>query len=139
MLFRSEPGIGTENLADSFGDGLLQHERAYLDWLDKVFERYPDLVIENCSSGGLRMDYALLSRCSIQSTSDQEDYHSYAMIAANAPTAVTPEQAAVWSYPLKDAGREECIFNMVNAMMLRIHQSGHLAEISPEGYALVKE
>lgn len=139
MDYNIEPGIGTENLADSFGDGLLQHERAYLDWLDKVFERYPDLVIENCSSGGLRMDYALLSRCSIQSTSDQEDYHSYAMIAANAPTAVTPEQAAVWSYPLKDAGREECIFNMVNAMMLRIHQSGHLAEISPEGYALVKE
>lgn len=139
MDYNIEPGIGTEASADSFGDGLLQHERAYLDWLDKVFKRYPDLVIENCSSGGLRMDYALLSRCSIQSTSDQEDYHSYAMIAANAPTAVTPEQAAVWSYPLKDAGREECIFNMVNAMMLRIHQSGHLAEISPEGYALVKE
>lgn len=139
MDYNIEPGIGTEVSADSFGDGLLQHERAYLDWLDKVFKRYPDLVIENCSSGGLRMDYALLSRCSIQSTSDQEDYHSYAMIAANAPTAVAPEQAAVWSYPLKDAGREECIFNMVNAMMLRIHQSGHLAEISPEGYALVKE
>ncbi len=139
MDYNIEPGIGTELSADSFGDGLLQHERAYLKWLDDVLERYPDLVIENCSSGGLRMDYALLSRCSIQSTSDQEDYHSYALIAANAPTAVTPEQAAVWSYPLRDAGREECIFNMVNAMMLRIHQSGHLAEISRENFALVKE
>ena len=29
-------------------------------WLDTVFEKYPDLVIENCSSGGLRMDYALV-------------------------------------------------------------------------------
>ena len=139
MDYNIEPGIGTELSADSFGDGLLQHERAYLKWLDGVLERYPDLVIENCSSGGLRMDYALLSRCSIQSTSDQEDYRSYALIAANAPTGVTPEQAAVWSYPLKDAGREECIFNMVNAMMLRIHQSGHLAEISEEGFELVKE
>ena len=36
--------------------------------------KYPDLVIENCSSGGLRMDYAMLSRYSIQSTSDQEEY-----------------------------------------------------------------
>lgn len=139
MDYNIEPGIGTEIAADSFGDGLLRHERAYLKWLDDVLDRYPDLVIENCSSGGLRMDYALLSRCSIQSTSDQEDYHSYAMISANAPTAVTPEQAAAWSYPLKDAGREECVFNMVNAMMLRIHQSGHLAEISQEGFALVKE
>lgn len=139
MDYNIEPGIGTERAADSFGDGLLQHERAYLKWLDGVFERYPDLVVENCSSGGLRMDYALLSRCSVQSTSDQEDFRSYAMISANAPTAVAPEQAAVWSYPLKDAGREECVFNMVNAMMLRIHQSGHLAEISEQGFALVKE
>ncbi len=139
MDYNIEPGIGTELSADSFGDGLLQHERAYLEWLDGIFEKYPYLVVENCSSGGLRMDYALLARCSLQSTSDQEDYRYYAMIAANAPTAVTPEQAAVWSYPLRDAGREEVIFNMVNAMLLRVHQSGHLAELSSEAYALVKE
>lgn len=139
MDYNIEPGIGTERDADSFGDGLLAHERAYLAWLDSVFARYPDLVIENCSSGGLRMDYALLSRMSIQSTSDQEEYEMYAQISANAATAVTPEQAAVWSYPLADGSREETIYNMVNAMLLRIHQSGHLAELSPERFALVKE
>ena len=41
-----------------------------------------DLIIENCSSVGLRMDYAMLSRYSIQSTSDQDDYRLYATIAA---------------------------------------------------------
>ena len=51
-------------------------------------QKYPDLVIENCSSGGLRMDYALLSRLSIQSTSDQEEYDMYAQISANAATGV---------------------------------------------------
>jgi alpha-galactosidase len=45
-------------------------------------------------------------------------------------TAVTPEQAAIWSYPLRDGDCEETIFNMVNAILFRIHQSGHLAEIS---------
>ena len=82
-----EPGIGTEYQADSFGDGLLQHERAYLKWLDDVFARYPDLVIENCS-GGQRMDYAMLKRYSIQSTSDQENYLNYASISANAPNRI---------------------------------------------------
>ena len=85
------------------------------------------------------MDYALLSRCSIQSTSDQEEYDKYAQISANAATAVAPEQAAVWSYPLMDGDREETIFNMVNTMLLRMHQSGHLAKISQERFALVKE
>ena len=139
MDYNIEPGIGTELQADSYGEGLLAHERAYLAWLDSVFVRYPGLVIENCSSGGLRMDYALLSRCSIQSTSDQEEYDKYAQISANAATAVAPEQAAVWSYPLMDGDREETIFNMVNTMLLRMHQSGHLAKISQERFALVKE
>ena len=34
MDYNIEPGIGTEVDADSFGDGLLEHERAYLAWLD---------------------------------------------------------------------------------------------------------
>lgn len=139
MDYNINAGVGTENNSDSFGDGLLQHNRAYLNWLDNVFERYPDLVIENCSSGGMRMDYGLLSRHSIQSTSDQCDYKVFSAIAAASPSAITPEQAAVWTYPMKDAGREEIIFNMVNAMLLRIHQSGHLAEISIEGKTLIKE
>lgn len=139
MDYNIEPGVGTEIDADSFGEGLLGHERAYLGWLESIFAKYPELVIENCSSGGLRMDYAMLSRHSIQSTSDTEDYIKYSTIAANAPSALTPEQAAVWSYPLKEGDSEEAIFNMVNAMLLRIHQSGHLAEISRERFALVKE
>lgn len=139
MDYNIEPGVGTEINADSFGEGLLGHERAYLRWLDGIFEKYPDLVIENCSSGGMRMDYAMLSRHSIQSTSDTEDYVMYSTIAANAPAALTPEQAAVWSYPLKKGDDEEVIFNMVNAMLLRIHQSGHLVELDAGRFALVKE
>ena len=139
MDYNIEPGIGTEQNADSAGDGLLQHERAYLAWLDGVFKRYPKLIIENCSSGGLRMDYAMLSRYSIQSTSDQDDYKKYCTIAANSPSALCPEQSAIWSYPMTSGDREEVVFNMVNAMLLRIHQSGHLGYIEPERKALVKE
>ncbi len=139
MDYNIEPGIGTEINADSVGDGMLGHERAYLEWLDGVFARHPELIIENCSSGGLRIDYALLSRYSIQSTSDQDDYRRYATIAANAPAGLTPEQSAIWSYPLTHGDREEVVFNMVNAMLMRIHQSGHLVYLSPERKELVKE
>lgn len=115
MDYNINAGIGTEAAADSFGDGLLQHNRAYLAWLDRIFARYPELVIENCSSGGMRMDYAMLSRHSIQSTSDQENYVNYAAIAAASPSALTPEQSAIWSYPLREGDDEEVVFNMVNA------------------------
>ena len=125
MDYNIEPGPGTEIRADSFGDGLLEHERAYLEWLDQIFERSPDLAVENCASGGLRMDYAMLSRLSIQSTSDTDNYMNYPVIAANAAAAVTPEQAAVWSYPMihdtwkdEEDSREETVFNLISSMTL---------------------
>jgi alpha-galactosidase len=139
MDYNINAGVGTDRDADSPGDGLLGHNRAYLEWLDNVFHRYPDLVIENCGSGGMRMDYALLSRHSIQSVSDQTDYLKNAVIAAASASLATPEQCAVWSYPLREGDREEAVMNMVNALLLRIHQSGHLAELSPERFALVRE
>ena len=146
MDYNIEPGIGTELNADSVGDGMLAHERSYLSWLDGVFARYPDLIIENCSSGGMRIDYAMLSRYSIQSTSDQDNYLHYATIAANSPSGLTPEQSAVWTYPMnheeqvpEDALKEEVVFNMVNAMLLRVHQSGHLAKLDDTRKKLVKE
>ena len=139
MDYNINAGVGTEIDADSFGDGLRQHTDAYLDWLDGVFERYPDLIIENCGSGGQRMTYAYLSKHSIQSVTDQEDYRNMASIASACATALTPEQAAMWSYPQRDGDRDEVVFNMVNAMLLRVHQSGHLGEISKDRLALVKE
>ncbi len=139
MDYNINMGVGTDVDADSAGEGLLEHCRAYLAWLDSIFETYPDLVIENCGSGGMRMDYALLARHSIQSVTDQEDYLKMSAIAANTMAGVTPEQAAIWSYPLRDGDEEEVIFNMVNAILMRIHQSGHLAEISKERFKYVKE
>ncbi len=139
MDYNINAGIGTEYMADSLGDGLLQHNRAYIGWLKSIMTRYPSLIIENCGSGGLRMDYAMLQQHSIQSVTDQTDYKLMAPIAASAASAVTPEQSAIWSYPLREGDREEVVMNMVNSMLLRIHQSGHLTELSPERFDLVKE
>jgi hypothetical protein len=91
---------GTEINADSFGQGLLEHNRAHLAWLEGILNRYPELVIENCGSGGGRMDYAMLSRLQLQSMTDQENYLKLPGILVGASAAVLPEQLAIWSYPL---------------------------------------
>lgn len=120
-------------------DGLLGHNRALLDWLDGVLDRYPDLVIENCASGGMRADHAMLSRLQLHSTSDQEDLLLYAPIAASAPTAVTPEQGAVWAYPQAKDSPDEVAFTMANALLGRIHLSGKITELGAGERALVHE
>lgn len=123
---------GTELNADSFGQGLLEHNRAHLAWLEGILNRYPDLVIENCGSGGGRMDYAMLSRLQLQSMTDQENYLKLPGILVGASAAVLPEQLAIWSYPLAKADADQGSFNLVTAMMCRIHQSGRLDATSAD-------
>lgn len=77
-------GPGTDKGGTSLGQGLLEHQRALLDWLDAVQARHPELLIENCASGAMRMDYAMLSRLHLQSTSDQQHPLLYATITAAA-------------------------------------------------------
>ena len=130
---------GTDLACDSPGEGLLQHNRAYLAWLKEEIRKYPHVTWENCASGGLRMDYAMLSSMDIQSVSDQEDYRIMGFIASNAATAVLPEQAGIWSYPRREGDERETVFNMVSSLLMRIHLGGHLNELSPSRRALVKE
>ncbi|MFJ8625035.1 glycoside hydrolase family 36 protein [Kitasatospora sp. NPDC093550] len=136
----TDPGSGTSSHpGEAPAAGLLGHNRAHLDWLDGILDRHPDLVIENCASGGMRMDHALLSRLQLQSTSDQQDLLRYAPIAASAPTAVTPEQGAVWAYPLPEDSPDEVALTMANALLGRIHLSGRITELPPEARNLVHE
>jgi alpha-galactosidase len=130
-------GPGTDSGQLSAGAGLLACNRAHLDWLDALLDRHPGLVIENCASGGMRADYALLSRLQLQSTSDQQDYLRYPPIAAAAPAAIAPEQAAVWAYPQPGFTDDEIAFTMASAMLGRVHLSGRLDLMSPAQLALV--
>ncbi|HSS96504.1 MAG TPA: alpha-galactosidase, partial [Terriglobales bacterium] len=130
---------GTEIAADSFGQGLLEHNRAHLGWLDAILEHYPELVIENCGSGGGRMDYAMLSRLQVQSMTDQENYLKLPAILVGASASVLPEQLAIWSYPKPNADADQASFNMVTSMLCRIHQSGRLDSISPAVLGQVTE
>jgi len=130
---------GTELNADSFGQGLLEHNRAHLAWLDSILNRYPDLIVENCGSGGGRMDYAMLSRLQIQSMTDQEDYLKLPAILVGASAAVLPEHLGIWSYPLANGDADQASFNMVTAMMCRIHQSGRLDSLSAQAGSQVTE
>jgi alpha-galactosidase len=130
---------GTDVAGVSAGAGLLGHNRALLDWLDRLLDRHPGLTVENCASGGMRADYAMLSRLQLQSTSDQQDFLRYPVIAAAATAAMTPEQAGIWAYPQPAFSAEQNTFTLCGALLGRIHLSGHLDRMTAEQRGLVAE
>lgn len=141
--YNIEVGRGTEVDAASLGDGLLEHCRAYIGWMDSLIKKYPNVIFENCSSGGQRMDSLTLSRFAVQSTSDQISYERYAYIAANILSAVLPEQAAVWSYPCafgrSPVSDDAVAMNMVNGCVGVMNLASKLYLLSREQMQIVKE
>lgn len=117
----------------------LDHTRAHLAWLDQVRFRHPELVLENCASGGMRADYALLSRMHLQSTSDQQDFRLYPPIAVAAPLSILPEQAASWAYPQPEMTDEEIAYTMCTGLLGRLYLSGRLDAMRPGQRELVHE
>ncbi|WP_198680398.1 glycoside hydrolase family 36 protein [Lentzea terrae] len=136
--YNVDPGAGTDVAADSVGAGLLAHNRAHLAWLDKVLDRHPHLILENCASGAMRMDYAMLSRLQLQSTSDQQDHLRYPPIAVSAPMSVLPEQSASWAYPQPDMPAEDFAYSLCTGMLGRLYLSGRLDLMSVEQLASVR-
>lgn len=137
--YNIDPGPGTDVAANGPGDGLLGHVRAYRQWVLGLRHRHPRLLIENCASGAMRMDYALVGVVHQQSTSDQQDAIRYAPIAASAPAALAPEQAANWAYPSREMSDEETAFTLANALAGRLCLSGFLGELRDRQRDLVRE
>ncbi len=137
--YNIDPGAGTDLAADSVGVALLEHNRAHLAWLDGVLDRHPHVVLENCGSGAMRADFAMLSRLQLQSTSDQQDALAYPPIAATSTVTILPEQAASWAYPQPDMSDEEIAFTLVTGLSARFYLSGHLDHMAAGQKALVAE
>lgn len=155
--YNEDMGTGTELNSDSCGDGLLSHATAYLKWVENIMDKYPNLIIESCASGGQRMDYLTLSLFPLCSTSDQTKYRKYPYIAGNIFSSVLPEQGAVWSYPVdsrmevnaevtltyeevnSNVDEEAVVMNMVNSLLGRMHLASDISLLSKEKQALIKE
>jgi alpha-galactosidase len=137
--YNIEPGVGTDAGGATPGAGLLGHARALRDWIVGVQERHPALLVENCASGAMRMDYHLLSATHLQSTSDQQDAVRYAAIASAAPLSLLPEQAGNWAYPAVGMSRGETVTTLVNGLAGRLYLAGFLDRLDADRRALVRE
>jgi alpha-galactosidase len=126
---------------------------AFVEWTKEMIDRYPDVVFENCAGGGQRFDQRFMSMFQVVSTSDQTDYALYPYIVGNIFTAILPEQAAIWAYPLHTAlyddacraGNDSCVhpehvaLNMVTGILGRFHLSSHLEHLGSQNSDLIRE
>ena len=124
-------GAGVDG-AESYGEGLRQAVCASQDYFRHIARELPELVIENCSSGGHRLEPSMMSLVSQASFSDAHEALSIPLIAANLHRLIRPEQSQIWAVLRADADEHRINFVLTSAFLGRLCLSGDAADLPKE-------
>ncbi len=125
---------GEDSLAEN-GRAIARESLAYLDALK---ERIPNLVIENCSSGGSRIEPYRMSKVSMCSFSDAHECEEIPLVAANVSRVVPARQSQIWAVIRKGESDARTIYSLTAAMIGRICLSGDFIGIPKEKLNLIR-
>jgi alpha-galactosidase len=131
-------GIGCDG-AESYGEGLRQTVLGSLDFFARIRRELPDLVIENCSSGGHRLEPSLMARVSMASFSDAHECQEIPIIAANVHRAILPAQSQIWAVLHGKDSARRLYYSLNNTMLGRMCLSGDIYNLSDEQWGIVRD
>lgn len=121
-------GIGCDG-AESLGEGLRRKVQASQNFFRKMANDLPELVIENCSSGGHRLEPSMMELVSQASFSDAHECTSIPIIAANLQRVIRPEQSQIWAVLQKDADSHRLHYLLAATFLGRMCLSGPVFEL----------
>ncbi len=131
-------GIGCDG-AESLGEGLRQHLEGVERFFDKMRAEIPDLVIENCSSGGHRLEPSFMTRVSMASFSDAHETLDIPIIAANLHRLILPGQSQIWAVLHPEDSLQRFAYLLAGGFLGRLCLSGDIARLSEEQWSLTRE
>ena len=129
-------GIGCDD-PDSPGEGLRKQVLGTHRFFRRLAEENPGLVIENCASGGHRLEPAMYALSSMSSFSDAHERDTIPMIAASLHRLMPPRQSQIWAVMRKEADAKRIAYLLTGAMLGRICLSGDILDLSPEQWTLL--
>ncbi|HMP39401.1 MAG TPA: alpha-galactosidase [Roseiflexaceae bacterium] len=93
-----EAGCNRTDHGHGAGNGLYAHYQGYYELLERIRSRYPHVVLENCSSGGLRIDLGIARQTHMAFLSDPDWPEHSLQLFWGASTMLAPEALLHWGY-----------------------------------------
>lgn len=131
-------GVGSDH-PDSIGEGLRLQTLGTYRFFEKIRESLPDLVIENCSSGGHRLEPSMLARSAMSSFSDAHEVVEIPIIAANLHRLMLPRQEQIWAVLRPDQSDQRLIYSLAATFLGRMCLSGEIIDLSEAQWRLVRD
>lgn len=131
-------GIGCDG-PDGMGENLRKKVIATQKFFKLMTEEIDGLVIENCSSGGHRLEPSMMELSSQASFSDAHEIPSLPIIAANTQLLIKPEQSQIWAVMRKEDSDSRIYYSMCSTLLGRMGLSGDIYDLSDYQWQLIDD
>lgn len=145
MDYNDTYGLGCDG-AESLGEGLRQDREASVAFVKRVKEEIPDIILENCASGGHKLEPLMMSLCSMASFSDAHECENIPVVAGDLHRAILPRQSQIWAVIRKEDSLKRIAYTIINTFLGRLCFSGDVTELTDgqwkqidDGIAFYKE
>ena len=122
-------GMGCDG-PEGMGENLRQKVLATQNFFKEMRKEIPDLVIENCSSGGHRLEPSFMELASMASFSDAHECLSLPIIAANVQRVIKPSQSQIWAVMRAKDSDERLWYSICDTFLGRMGLSGDVYDLS---------
>ena len=131
-------GMGCDD-PDGLGEGLRKNIQSSQEFFSKLHREIPGLVIENCSSGGHRLEPSMMGLCDIASFSDAHECVQIPIIAANLQRLIPPSKSQIWAVLRKTDSIRRLNYSLVNTLLGVMCLSGDVYDLSEEQWECVEK
>lgn len=136
--YNETTGIGVDG-ADSPGESQRRQAVASRAFFQKIREELPDLVIENCSSGGHRLEPSMFALTSMSSFSDAHECLEIPVIAANLHRLMLPRQSQIWAVLRSGESERRTAYSLAAGFLGRLCLSGDALQWNLRQREMVRE
>lgn len=125
--------------AESYGEGGRQVAEESIAYLDKIKAAVPEIVIENCASGGSRIEPLRMGKVSMCSFSDAHECAEIPLVAANVSRVVPARQIQIWAVLRDGESHSRTVYSLCAAMIGRICLSGDVLNLDETKIRLIRD
>ena len=129
-------GLGCDG-AESLGEGLRLQMLEVYEFFKKIKREIPNIIIENCASGGSRLEPMMMSVSAMSSFSDAHECFELPVIAANMHYLISPKQSQIWCVIHPEFNEEHMRYIISAGFLGRLCWSGPVDKLSKEQFAAI--
>lgn len=137
MDYNDSMGIGADGW-ESLGEGLRQNMNASYAFIEKMKAEIPGLIVENCSSGGHKLEPKMLGVTSMASFSDAHECPEIPVLAANLHRVMQPRQSQIWAVIRRTDTVQRIVYSLAAAMLGRMCLSGDVTQLTQEQWQAIE-